>query len=441
MGFKLSLLQLLTIAVMSYLGYTVSVKSYAPWMKKTKLTTPLANQQITISTNDVSIVEEVIVNANVNPVMSVTKVQETLDVSRRNYAPWTVKRGMQNLATEVSSVTASVTESVTSSVTTSVEDSISSAIAEQSSTAIENQQPEDVSIKFTEKLHADDVVYMTEQNFNDLYVDAISEGSSSSNKILQSIEVISEKVVSNAANSKDVNFVDDSTVCTSEGGSWKIAGHTLPDLIKPEDLPKGEIDVLISNFANLIVQKTSLIIDLVKVENSALGILKTCDMLDDVELKYDWLDKLLIKSWRSILLSQLLANDRSYYIETVNFLHNRIPRNDLPNVQNVPYPTASGYGSVSSNSGSSVADCILPDKAYDESILDKVLLSIFRKLVQKEINFQSPTSGIKGLLEEGKHYMLSEEGTPENQHKFVKNTLSGLFTPFLPPFYRIFMAG
>jgi hypothetical protein len=37
--------------------------------------------------------------------------------------------------------------------------------------------------------------------------------------------------------------------------------------------------------------------------------------------------------------------------------------------------------------------------------------------------------------------MLSKEGTETNQHIFVKNTLSGLMTPFLPPFYRIFMSG
>jgi len=37
--------------------------------------------------------------------------------------------------------------------------------------------------------------------------------------------------------------------------------------------------------------------------------------------------------------------------------------------------------------------------------------------------------------------MLSPEGTEDNQHKFVKNTLAGLMTPFLPPFYRIFMSG
>ena len=37
--------------------------------------------------------------------------------------------------------------------------------------------------------------------------------------------------------------------------------------------------------------------------------------------------------------------------------------------------------------------------------------------------------------------MLSDEGTQENQHKMVRTVLAGLLTPFLPPFYRIFMAG
>ena len=49
--------------------------------------------------------------------------------------------------------------------------------------------------------------------------------------------------------------------------------------------------------------------------------------------------------------------------------------------------------------------------------------------------------GIKGLLEEGRYYMLSPKGTSTNQHTFVRTVLGRLLTPVLPPFYRIFMAG
>lgn len=50
-------------------------------------------------------------------------------------------------------------------------------------------------------------------------------------------------------------------------------------------------------------------------------------------------------------------------------------------------------------------------------------------------------AGVSGLLEEGRYYYLSGQGTPENQHKFVRTVLGKLLTPVLPPFYRIFMAG
>mmetsp|Transcript_76796 Transcript_76796/g.220574 ORF Transcript_76796/g.220574 Transcript_76796/m.220574 type:complete len:223 (+) Transcript_76796:311-979(+) len=49
--------------------------------------------------------------------------------------------------------------------------------------------------------------------------------------------------------------------------------------------------------------------------------------------------------------------------------------------------------------------------------------------------------GILGLLDEGRTYMLSPEGTPAAQQQMVVNTLSWLMTPVLPPFYRIFMSG
>eukprot|EP00607_Mallomonas_marina_P010761 CAMPEP_0182422126 /NCGR_PEP_ID=MMETSP1167-20130531/7723_1 /TAXON_ID=2988 /ORGANISM="Mallomonas Sp, Strain CCMP3275" /LENGTH=276 /DNA_ID=CAMNT_0024599905 /DNA_START=536 /DNA_END=1366 /DNA_ORIENTATION=- len=88
-----------------------------------------------------------------------------------------------------------------------------------------------------------------------------------------------------------------------------------------------------------------------------------------------------------------------------------------------------------------IADCALPNATFSESPLDFVLLAIFRGLVQREIGWTSPTKGIRGLLEEGRHYMLSSEGTAENQHEFVKRTLAGLMTPVLPPFYRMFMSG
>ena len=54
--------------------------------------------------------------------------------------------------------------------------------------------------------------------------------------------------------------------------------------------------------------------------------------------------------------------------------------------------------------------------------------------MREQIGWKSETQGIAGLLEEGQYYMLSPNGTEENQHNFVKNTLAGLMTPILPPF-------
>ena len=90
-----------------------------------------------------------------------------------------------------------------------------------------------------------------------------------------------------------------------------------------------------------------------------------------------------------------------------------------------------------------VQDCDLEDMKYKESLLDKVLLFIFRKLVVEHSDGVgiSDKDGIEGLLEQGRRYMLKPNQTPQAQHTMVKNTLGGLMTPVLPPFYRIFMTG
>ncbi len=53
-------------------------------------------------------------------------------------------------------------------------------------------------------------------------------------------------------------------------------------------------------------------------------------------------------------------------------------------------------------------------------------------------------TGIRGLLEEGRQVKLSERGGVNDshfQHLFVKNVLTTLLTPYMPPFYRIFLSG
>jgi len=174
------------------------------------------------------------------------------------------------------------------------------------------------------------------------------------------------------------------------------------------------------------------------------------------------------KFGRYHLLVKLLKTDYDAYIKTAEFLSpSRIAREDLPNVQDVTYDfTTSNIGDEATNDATKmsatasavtlgedgqplVSDCELQDLSYNDSPLDKLLLSIFRNLVAENTGgVKSDIPGIKGLLAQGRQFMTQE--LPEGvtyadhttaQHTMVKNTLGGLMTPVLPPFYRIFMAG
>ena len=163
------------------------------------------------------------------------------------------------------------------------------------------------------------------------------------------------------------------------------------------------------------------------------------------------------------LLVKLLESNYDTYIKTAEFLSpNRIPRTELPNVQEVTYRAASNDNEDKSQSNLSgsiavvgedgvplVPDCQLESMSYNDSPLDKLLLSIFRNLVTKHTGgIKNDIPGIEGLLDQGRTYMTMElpEGVSYEQHTvaqhdMVKNTLGGLMTPALPPFYRIFMSG
>lgn len=144
---------------------------------------------------------------------------------------------------------------------------------------------------------------------------------------------------------------------------------------------------------------------------------------------------------------KLMRKDYGAYVATASFLSpSRIPRRELPNLQDVPIDKnsvrTSSLPATADGGTSLVADCELDAMKYDDSLLDKLLLSIFRKLVtQNTGGITSDKPGIEGLLEQGRAFMLRPGQTPEAQHKMVSDTLGGLMTPFLPPFYRIFMSG
>ncbi len=191
----------------------------------------------------------------------------------------------------------------------------------------------------------------------------------------------------------------------------------------------------------------SLIRDNVLLDTTKSNIESLCDKLNDNSLSS--VDRFIYQTSQQRLLTNVLKRNRLEYMDVVKSLGDRIPRNILPNLQEIPpqIGTPSSFSVASSTLSNSssiellINDCSLPNITFTESILDKFLLSLFRKFVQEEIKFTSPKDGISGLLEEGRYYYLSDSGTPENQHKFVRTVLGRLLTPFLPPFYRIFMAG
>jgi hypothetical protein len=188
---------------------------------------------------------------------------------------------------------------------------------------------------------------------------------------------------------------------------------------------------------------------------TAEAIVNVCDELDDVKsdptlfVSREWnLRQKALEVQRYELLAKLLKKDYNAYVATASFLSpRRIPRQQLPNVQDVPYDKElqavwSTSKQQSEDGTALVPDCALDDMKYEDSLLDKLLLSIFRKLVtQNTGGVTSSKPGIDGLLAQGRTFMLQPGQTPEVQHKMVSDTLAGLMTPVLPPFYRIFMSG
>ncbi|CAB9527131.1 expressed unknown protein [Seminavis robusta] len=197
----------------------------------------------------------------------------------------------------------------------------------------------------------------------------------------------------------------------------------------------------------------------------ATDIVEFCDELDALQEDADLfvsrelkLRKLAMEFQRYELLVALMRNDYDAYVATAGFLSpSRIPRSKLPNLQDVPYdgsnesseqeqqakkPNKATTTITDEDGNPLVADCELENMEFNESPLDKLLLKIFRDLVEKNTGgVQSDKPGLDGLLEQGRTFMLQEGQTPEAQHKMVSDTLGGLMTPVLPPFYRIFMSG
>ena len=215
------------------------------------------------------------------------------------------------------------------------------------------------------------------------------------------------------------------------------------DILKQFADEVKEISACLSLAANPLFQSDE--------KATAEAIVLVCDELDQLDLDGDSrlvnnklaLRRRALEFARYELLVKLLRSDYKAYVATASFLSpSRIPRSQLPNVQDVPFDKDYVVPQVKEGDKELVADCALDDMKYTDSLLDKALLKVFRNLVEKNTGgVSSEKEGITGLLEQGRTFMLKEGQTPEAQHKMVADTLGGLMTPVLPPFYRIFMSG
>ena len=221
----------------------------------------------------------------------------------------------------------------------------------------------------------------------------------------------------------------------------------------------GDVDIVTQ-----VTEEAKEVLDCAKIAFSAFfqsldkitpeGIVQVCDTIDEtirddtlfVSRELNLRTKAL-EIQRYEMLAKLMKKDYDAYVATASFLSpSRIPRRRLPNLQDIPYnKNMDVKSSIIKNSEDGtqlVADCELESMEYKDNPLDKLLLSIFRKLVTDNTGgVSSDKPGIEGLLEQGRTFMLQPGQTPEAQHKMVSDTLGGLMTPVLPPFYRIFMSG
>ena len=269
---------------------------------------------------------------------------------------------------------------------------------------------------------------LKEKNFQDDDVDCVSENGG---KLIEK-----NRIVRSDSNIQKlgVNFQDDDVECSSESGrgssssSYSYASSSSTMTTSKDTLFDRNVDF-------------KLISEILALPRTAESIVYLCDLVDDK--RYTPLSTWIFNNRCYHLLVDILKESQEKYLTIVNFLKDRIPRSELPNLQSVELPTKTtkDYPREQVNSRGDIPDCALPKQIYYDNPLDKLLLTLFRGKVQQEVNYKSTVPGIKGLLEEGRHYMLSDEGTPENQHAFVRNTLGWLLTPALPPFYRIFMSG
>jgi hypothetical protein len=182
------------------------------------------------------------------------------------------------------------------------------------------------------------------------------------------------------------------------------------------------------------------------VKSNVHELLSLCEIIDQSTTAGGAMN-LIMRTRRHDVLTDILKFSRDDYLHTVQFLGTRIPREDLPNVQDVSFTIDANevmnmeMMTAEATQQGLVADCTLPNMTYTENLLDTTLLTVFRKKIQDEVGYVSEKNGINGMIDEGREMMLSEKGTPEYQQEFVGSLLAILLTPVIPPIFRIMFAG
>jgi hypothetical protein len=240
-----------------------------------------------------------------------------------------------------------------------------------------------------------------------------------------------------------INFQNNGLACRLSALESFTSNSEIDDFVSQMTAEAKEVAACVSIVGSALFEKNV----------DAEDIVKICDTLDETSTEPNlWVSRQLdlrrrvLEIQRYEWLAKLLKSDYEAYTATASFLSpSRIPRSELPNLQDVPIDknaVAPSDNLKSEDGVPLVADCELDNMRFEESALDKVLMFAFRSLVTKNTGgITSDKQSIEGLLEQGRTFYLKEGQIPEAQHKMVSDTLGGLMTPVLPPFYRIFMSG
>ena len=235
---------------------------------------------------------------------------------------------------------------------------------------------------------------------------------------------------------------------TARGTRGLRSAHVTMD----DTLSKSPLAVEVTGPAEL----ASLASALISLEPTALVLAELTDAIDASRsadtFSLQGLAHGLRRTRRQQLLTDMLRADRDAYVKCVSFLP--IPREELPNLQDIPIrscdrsrKSSAAASSVPGSEGQTadglVPDCELAELPMGENALEAAILSVTRDIYASETGVtRVPTGGIRGLIEEMRTFMLSPSGsTPARQQDVLIRTLRKLMTPFLPPFYRVFMGG